>query len=80
MPSVTLTDEQVIALVKQLPAQQKRTVLLAIAADAQTKRDDRMAYTEAQLRQLSAKRSLDWNSLSEEEREAFVDDLLHEER
>lgn len=38
MPTITLTDDQVIALVKQLPAEQKRTVLLAIAADAQTGR------------------------------------------
>lgn len=68
MPTITLTDDQVIALVKQLPAQQKRAVLLAIAADAQTRREERLAYAENQLRRLSAARSLDWDSLSEDER------------
>lgn len=31
------------------------------------------------MRVLSAERGLDWDSMSEEEREAFVDDLLHED-
>jgi len=33
---------------------------------------------EAQLRSVCAKRGLDWDRMSEDERETFVDDLLHE--
>jgi hypothetical protein len=78
MPSVTLTDDQVVELVKQLPAQQKRAVLLVLAEAAQTRRAERMAHAEAQLRQRAAEHGLDWEALTEDEREAFIDDLLHE--
>ena len=39
-----------------------------------------MDYTEAQLRKLSASRSLDWDKMTDEERIDFVDDLIHEDR
>jgi hypothetical protein len=78
MPSVTLTDDQVVELVKQLPAQQKRTILLVLAEAAQTQRDERMAHAEAQLRKRAAERGLNWEVLNEDEREVFIDDLLNE--
>lgn len=78
MPSVTLSTDQVIELVKQLPAQQKRAILLVLAEAAQSQRDERLAYAEAQLRQRAAERGFNWDSLNEDEREAFIDDLLHE--
>lgn len=78
MPQVTLTDDQVVELVKQLPAQQKRAVLLVLAEAAQTRRDERMAHAEEQLRQRAAERGLNWEALTEDEREGFIDDLLHE--
>lgn len=37
-------------------------------------------YAEAQLRQLCASRGLDWDAMTEVERENFVDDLIHEDR
>lgn len=78
MPCVTLTNDQVVELVKQLPAQQKRTVLMVLAEAAQTRRDERMAQAESQLRQRAAEHGLDWDTLTEDEREVFIDDLLHE--
>ena len=39
-----------------------------------------MDYAEAQLRKLCASRDLDWDAMNEEERERFVDDLIHEDR
>ena len=78
MPSVTLTNDQVVELIKQLPPQQKRDVLLALAGDAQARRDSRTAFAESHLRQRAAERGLRWDDLTEDQREAFVDDLLHE--
>lgn len=80
MPSVTLTNDQVVALVEQLPPEQKRAVLFALAGDAQTRRAERMAYAEDRLRALAAERGLDWDAFDEDAREQFVDDLLHEDR
>jgi hypothetical protein len=78
MSVLELTDEQVISIVRQLPAATKRSALLALAQDAQARREERMQFGEAQLRRTSAGRGLDWDRMSEDEREAFVDDLLHE--
>jgi hypothetical protein len=78
MSVLELNDEQVISIVRQLPAARKRTALLALAQDAQARREERMRFGEARLRRVCAERGLDWDHLSEDERENFVDDLLHE--
>ena len=78
MSVLELSDEQVISLVRQLPAERRRTALLALAQDAQARRDERLRFGEDQLRQACAARGLAWDRLSEDEREAFVNDLLHE--
>ena len=72
------SDEHVISLVRGLPAERKRAALLALAQDAQVGRDERLRLGEAQLRRTCAERGLDWDRLSEDERESFVDALLHE--
>lgn len=80
MNTASLTDKQVIDLVKQLPPERKRIVLLALAEDIQTRREAYTEYATKQLRILCAKHGLNWDSMSEEEREAFIDDLIHEDR
>ena len=73
-----LRDEQVVSLVRQLPAGRKRTALPALAQDARTRREERMRFGEEQLRRACAERGRDWDRLSEDERESFVNELLHE--
>jgi hypothetical protein len=80
MPILELSDGQVVDLVKQLPPERRRSALLALAAGAEQRREERMQFAEAQLRRVSAERGRDWDKMSEEDREAFVDDLLHEDR
>jgi hypothetical protein len=80
MPILELTDEQVIDLVRQLPPERQRAALLALAAGAGERRAERLKYAEAQLRRVCAERGLDWDKMAEEEREAFTDDLIHEDR
>lgn len=50
MPNLTLSDQQVIELVKQLPAESKRVVLLELAKESENQRESRMEYAENQLR------------------------------
>jgi len=38
-----------------------------------------MSKAEERLRQLAAKHSLNWDEMSEDRREQFIDSLLHEE-
>ncbi|NHZ72651.1 MAG: hypothetical protein GWP17_06180 [Aquificales bacterium] len=78
MPTMTLSNKQVIDLVRQLPPLPRRTALFSLAQEAAHQRNERMVYAETQLRQLCAHRGLDWDTLSEDERETFINDLLHE--
>lgn len=79
MPTVELTDEQVLDLVKQLPPERQRAALIALAAGGE-ERAERRGLAQAQLRLLAAERGLDWDKMTEDQREAFVDDLIHEDR
>jgi hypothetical protein len=78
MSILDLSDEQVISLGRGMSAERKRAALLALAQDAQAGREGRLRYGEAQLRRACAERGLDWDRLSEDERQSFVDGLLHE--
>jgi capsule polysaccharide export protein KpsE/RkpR len=80
MPILELTDEQVVELVKQLPAERRRAALVALAEDATQGREERMKHAKSQLRRACAERGLDWDKMSEDQRETFVDGLLHEDR
>jgi hypothetical protein len=80
MPILQLTEEQVVDLVRQLPPERQRAALLALAAGAGQRRQERMKYAEDQLRRVSAQRGLNWEAMSEDERDAFIDDLVHEDR
>jgi hypothetical protein len=80
MASVELTTNQVIELVRQLPSQSKREVLLALAAEAESTREERMTFAERQFRRIAAERGLDWDSLPDDQRQMLADDLIHEDR
>jgi len=80
MATISLTDEQVINLFRQLSPERKRAILLELAEETQSRLNERMKYAQSQLRKLCKEKGLDWDLLSEEEREAFVDDLIHEDR
>jgi hypothetical protein len=67
-------------LLKQLPPEQQRGALLALAEGAAARRNERMEFAEAQLRRIAAERGLDWDKLSDDDRERLVDDLVHENR
>ena len=78
MATLSLTDEQVVQLVKQLPPQSKRRVLTDLTAE----RDQWWQLTardgEKDMRRLATARGLDWDTMTEAQREAFVDGILHE--
>jgi hypothetical protein len=80
MPILELSDAQVVELVKQLPPERQRAALMVLAAGAEHRREERMRYAEGQLRRLAAERGLEWDKLTEDEREHLIDDLFHEDR
>ena len=78
--TIQLTTEQVIDFIQQMPPKEKRAVLIALAEKASVSQEERMKYAESQVRQLCASRGLNWDTMTEEEREDFIDDLVHEDR
>jgi hypothetical protein len=80
MAVLELTKEQIFDLVRQMPAEEKREMLLSLAANAPADRAKRQQFAEEQLRRLCAARGLDWAALSADQREAFIDDMIHEDR
>ena len=78
MVTLTLSDQQIVDLVKQLPPTAKQTILDVLIAERVLWWDMTVSNSEEKLRKLAQGRGLDWNKLSEDERENFVDDLLHE--
>ncbi|RRR70885.1 MAG: hypothetical protein EI684_12430 [Candidatus Viridilinea halotolerans] len=80
MPTITLTNDQVVELIRQLPPTQKHLVLLTLAEEAHTHHHENMVYAEQQLRMRAAERGFVWDELDDDAREAFVDDLIHEDR
>lgn len=78
--TIRLTTEQVIDFIQQMPRKEKRAVLVALAERSSVGQEERMKYAETQVRQLCASRGLNWDTMTEEEREDFIDDLVHEDR
>ena len=80
MPKLELTVKQVIDLVKQLPKEEKSAVLHALNQDREIASEDRSNREEQKLRALSAERGLDWDRLSEDDREVLAKSFLHNGR
>ncbi len=78
MANIGIKVEQVISLVNQLPMQDRYTIWQLLNADREAWWNTTLDRGEQRMRQLSAERGLDWDSLSEDDRESLVDDLLHE--
>jgi hypothetical protein len=78
MVTLTLSDKQVVELVKQLPPKSKQAVLDALTADRDVWWEMTLSQGEEQFRRLAAERGLEWDKMHEAERETFVDALLHD--
>lgn len=80
MPAIDLTDEQAMALYRQLPAGRRLSVLRTLAGLAEDSREKRESSAEERVSSLCRQRGLHWDDLVEEEREAFMNELVHEDR
>jgi len=78
MVTLTLSNDQVIELIKQLPPDGKKAALNALETDVNLWWEIRLAQGENQLQRLAAERGSNWAGMSEDERERFIDELLHE--
>jgi thioester reductase-like protein len=75
--TLELSEAQIVGLVRRLSPEARRKVLKALVPRL-GQLDALQEYGEERIRVLSAQRGLDWDVLSEAERERLVDELLHE--
>ena len=80
MPTLELTDDQIVNLIEQLPTERKQTVIKSLLTRRWTEWEELARYGEAQFRRVAAERGLQWDEMIDEERISFVDDLVHEDR
>ncbi len=78
MVKLTLTDDQVLEIVKQLPQSQKQMLYEYLRSDW-PEWAEIMDIGSHQIRKVAAERGVEWDTLSEDEREIFIDDWLHED-
>ena len=78
--TVKLTTEQVIDFIRQMPGEERLAVVLALAKESLPGRVERMNSLESNVREVCAERGLDWNAMTDEERQDFINEIVHEDR
>ncbi|AFY59655.1 hypothetical protein [Synechococcus sp. PCC 6312] len=78
MPILTLSNEQVIELVKQLPIEQQNIVFQFLLSQQWPSWDGLSKYGANQARTVANLDGLDWDRMTEIEREAWINQLVHE--
>ena len=78
--TIELTIKQMIELIQQMPPEEKLEVFRVLAKETQANRSERMKYAESKVRTVCAARGLDWDTMGEEERLDFINDIVHEDR
>ena len=68
MVTLTLDDDQVLALVRQLPAERKNWLLRALVSGQWPRWAELADYAGDQVRAVAAARNLDWDQMSDAER------------
>ena len=80
MPTLSVTDEQIVELIRQLPPERRRKIISELASESVEERNARQARTEQKLREVAARRGVAWDAMNDDQRMALVDDLIHEDR
>jgi len=80
MATLTLTDDQIEQLVNQLSPERQKAIYQRLARKQWARWIEASTGAEEAARRLARERGLNWDAMSEDERMAFVDDLVHEGR
>jgi len=78
MPMLTLSNEQVVELVKQLPQEQKTEIFRFLLISQWQQWQDLSNYGADKVRLAARQRGYDWEKMTEDEKENFIDAIVHE--
>lgn len=78
MPVLTLTNEQAVELVKQLPVEQQAEIFRFLLVQQWGQWQLLSQYGSDKVRLAAQERGYDWDKMTEDEQEAFIDEVVHE--
>ncbi len=78
MATLTLTNEQVLELVKQLPNEQQIEIFRFLLLQQWGEWESLSNYGADKVRLTARERGYDWDTMTEDERESFIDLVVHE--
>jgi hypothetical protein len=79
MPTLELTDDQVLRLIEQLPPEKQRSVYQQLVSKDWEQWIASAEGAQASVRELAQARGLDWDALDDAQRLSFIDDLVHDD-
>jgi hypothetical protein len=79
MPMLSLSNQQVIELVQQLPAIQQVELFRFLLHQQWGEWESLSQYGHHQAKFVAQERGYQWGNMTEDERESFIDDLVHED-
>ncbi|PJH75904.1 MAG: hypothetical protein CO064_04140 [Anaerolineae bacterium CG_4_9_14_0_8_um_filter_58_9] len=79
MDTITLEipETQLVELLRRLSPAAKQSALKALIPELD-ELEQLMNYGDKRIRAICARRGIDWDSLTEQERQKLIDDILHE--
>ena len=77
--TLTLTDDEVIELAEKLPDRKKQQLLKLLLMQPWESWAKLTHDSPDKARQAAAQRGKNWDAMTEDEREEFIDELLHED-
>lgn len=78
MPTLTLTDEQVIQLIKQLSREQQTEVFRFLLLQQWSQWETLSRYGADRAKIVAHELGRDWDTMTEDEREVFIEQVVHE--
>ena len=78
MPTLNLTNEQVIDLIKQLPIQQQGEILKLLLLQEWEERESLSRYGHDKMQTIAQQRGYNWDKMTEEDKERLIDEIVHE--
>lgn len=78
MAVLTLNDDQILALVRQLSKESRDWLFNQLLSEQWPQWAELAGYGRERARTLAASRGRNWDQMSEAEQEQFIDEVVHE--
>jgi len=79
MPQLKVSEAQVIKMARQLSPEGKQALLSSLILFDLRNFEQLVTYGQRKIRQICANRGMEWDTLTEAQREHLRDDMLHED-